>query len=366
MELIMRTRTGRTVHMGTLDSATDALTLRELVHLLVANADWNYTIGDQLSIESVVPEGALSSTTADDKPTAHPDKQGSTATQIAPLISQRRRPKITASTPQARGSTVATSRRNARERQTRGMTQDDAPSQDTRRREQAIARCDRPRAPFNCTSAPRTQGIDRTKKPTPKSHCSKTPSTGVNRPEPQGSTADNRPGRQRNRGSPTKPESPTRQEAGIDRWSSTTTACDPDNAENLGSPSHVRQDGESHWRLPRRRGDRLRTTASRRRLTADSPPMGESTSPQPRSLTNVPHHPARGDQPRRPDTMETDTAPTPTPTPGHAGIDPVPDKVNNLDQPPPQRGSSRPRSSDTPQSGDRPNLNQIAKCWDRR
>lgn len=199
------------------------------------------------------------------------------------------------------------------------MTQDDAPSQDTRRREQAIARCDRPRAPFNCTSAPRTQGIDRTKKPTPKSHCSKTPSTGVNRPAPQGSTADNRPGRQRNRGSPTEPESPTRQEAGIDRWSSTTTACDPDNAENLGSPSHVRQDGESHWRLPRRRGDRLRTTASRRRLTADSPPMGESTSPQPRSLTNVPHHPARGDQPRRPDTMETDTAPTPTPTPGTRG-----------------------------------------------
>ena len=59
MELIMRTRTGRTVHLGTLDSATDALKLRELVHLLVANADWNYTIGDQLSIESVVPEGAL-------------------------------------------------------------------------------------------------------------------------------------------------------------------------------------------------------------------------------------------------------------------------------------------------------------------
>ena len=193
------------------------------------------------------------------------------------------------------------------------MTQDDAPSQDTRRREQAIARCDRPRAPFNCTSAPRTQGIDRTKKPTPKSHCSETPSTGVNRPAPQGSTAHNRPGRQRNRGSPTEPESPTRQEARVDRWSSTTTACDPNNAENLGSPSHVRQDGESHWRLPRRRGDRPQTTASRRRLTADSPPMGESTSPQPRSLTNVPHHPARGDQPRRPDIMQTDTAPTPTP-----------------------------------------------------
>ena len=41
------------------------------------------------------------------------------------------------------------------------------------------------------------------------------------------------------------------------------------------------------------------------------------TSPQPHSLTVVPHHPARGDQPWRPDTMQTDT--TPTPTPGTRG-----------------------------------------------
>ena len=58
MELIMRTRTGRTVHLGTLDNSRDASELRQLIHLLVANANWNYTIGDQLSIESVVPQGA--------------------------------------------------------------------------------------------------------------------------------------------------------------------------------------------------------------------------------------------------------------------------------------------------------------------
>ena len=58
MELIMRTRSGRTVHLGTLEKPRDPLELRELVHLLVADANWRYSIGDQLSIKSLVPHGA--------------------------------------------------------------------------------------------------------------------------------------------------------------------------------------------------------------------------------------------------------------------------------------------------------------------
>ena len=54
----MRTRTGRTVHLGSLDMAADPSELRQLVHLLVSNAEWRYQVGDQLSIESVVPRGA--------------------------------------------------------------------------------------------------------------------------------------------------------------------------------------------------------------------------------------------------------------------------------------------------------------------
>ena len=54
----MRTRTGRTVHLGTLDMAAEPSEVRQLVHLLVCNADWTYKVGDQLSIESVVPRGA--------------------------------------------------------------------------------------------------------------------------------------------------------------------------------------------------------------------------------------------------------------------------------------------------------------------
>lgn len=54
----MRTRTGRTVHLGTLNNPRDPIELRERVHLLVADADWRYSIGDQLSIESLVPQGA--------------------------------------------------------------------------------------------------------------------------------------------------------------------------------------------------------------------------------------------------------------------------------------------------------------------
>ena len=58
MELIMRTRSGRTVHLGSLDNSRDASELRQLIHLLAENANWSYTIGDQLCIESIVPKGA--------------------------------------------------------------------------------------------------------------------------------------------------------------------------------------------------------------------------------------------------------------------------------------------------------------------